>query len=481
MTDDQELAPGALVTPSIRLERLLGRGGMGSVWVAEHLRLRTQVVVKFMAVEYAQNQEAMLRFEREATLAAQAKSPHVVQVFDHGVSQFGLPYIAMELLEGEDLAQRINRTGLIEPASFANWLSQACRGISRAHAKSIVHRDIKPENIFLCDNDGEVLVKVLDFGIAKAHGAATAFSGTQTGAFLGTAYYMSPEQTMGQKDLDHRSDLWALGVVAFYALTGSRPFEADAIGPLVIAITSGVIPTPSSRNPRLGVGVDAWMAKALARPREQRFQSAKEMAEAFVQVVGASSSTLVMERAPASLANSGSGSAPARTGPGGLPATTMSGSVQTDAPRTALRSRSSLVVATLAAIALVPLAGFFVYRATLGAESSLTAAPLSGAAPSPIVVPSVDSLALPPTAPAPALPPVNATPSAPAASAFPVAADSRPLRKSSSTTRPTKATNAPARARVTDQPPTPARVTDQATAPAPAKAAPTNPLNMKME
>ena len=150
---------------------------MGSVWIAEHLTLHTQVVVKFMAAEYALSREALLRFEREATLAAQAKSPHVVQVFDHGVSQFGLPYIAMELLEGEDLARRIAKQGPVPPALFANWLSQACRGVSRAHGKNIVHRDIKPENIFLCDNDGEVLVKVLDFGIAKAD-ASAGFAGT---------------------------------------------------------------------------------------------------------------------------------------------------------------------------------------------------------------------------------------------------------------------------------------------------------------
>jgi serine/threonine protein kinase len=139
---------------------------------------------------------------------------------------------------------------------------------------------------------------VLDFGIAKGDSGPSGFSGTRTGAFLGTAYYMSPEQTMGQKDLDHRSDLWALGVVSFLALTGTRPFDGEAIGPLVMAITQLPVPTPSSRNPRLDSGMDAWMAKALSRAREERFQSAKEMAEAFAQTVRVRSSALPAELGP---------------------------------------------------------------------------------------------------------------------------------------------------------------------------------------
>ncbi|HKQ70064.1 MAG TPA: serine/threonine-protein kinase, partial [Polyangiaceae bacterium] len=280
------LAPGELITPSIRLARLLGRGGMGSVWIADHLRLRTQVVVKFIAAEFVENDEAMARFEREATLAAQAKSPHVVQVFDHGISNGGLPYIAMEYLEGEDLAKRIARRRAIPLALWANWMTQACRGLSRAHAKGIVHRDIKPENIFLCDNEGEVLVKVLDFGIAKTLTAAGGFSGTATGAFLGTPYYMSPEQTMGQKEIDHRTDLWSLGVVAYFALTGVRPFEHEALGAIVAAITTLPIAPPSQHNPTLSPSVDAWMARALARVPDQRFGSAKEMADEFALAIG---------------------------------------------------------------------------------------------------------------------------------------------------------------------------------------------------
>jgi hypothetical protein len=233
---------------------------MGSVWVAEHLRLRTEVVVKFMAPEYAQNEDARRRFEREATFAAQAKSPNVVQVFDHGITESGLPYIVMEMLSGEDLGQCIEREGRIEPHVFAVWLRQACAGLGRAHQKGIVHRDIKPENVFLCDEDGEVLVKLLDFGIAKSDVQSVDFSGTRTGAVMGTAYYMSPEQTLGSKNL----------------------------GALVLAITQGPVIPPSSRNPRLDPRIDAFMARALARPLSERFQSAREMSDAFLEATGTS-------------------------------------------------------------------------------------------------------------------------------------------------------------------------------------------------
>lgn len=279
------LAPGQLVSASIRLERLLGQGGMGSIWVADHLRLRSKVVVKFVSHEHANNPEAIARFEQEAAAAAAAKSPHVVQIHDYGTTDQGIPFIAMELLEGEDLDKRLER-GPIPAPVFAGWLTQACKGLARAHAQGIVHRDIKPENIFLCDMDGdEVFVKILDFGIAKAASSLSQFSGTRTGAFLGTAYYMSPEQTMGAKNVDHRTDLWSLAVVTYEALTGVRPFESDAIGALVAAITTLPIVPPSTHCPALSVAVDAWMEKALARDPSQRFGSAREMAESFFQAV----------------------------------------------------------------------------------------------------------------------------------------------------------------------------------------------------
>jgi serine/threonine protein kinase len=277
-----DLAPGFMVTASIRLSRLLGEGGMGSIWVADHLGLHMQVVVKFISTEYCHHPEIVARFEREAAIAAQAKSPHVVQVLDHGKTTNDQLYIAMELLEGEDLGARLARDITVEPELFADWLSQAAKGLSRAHAKGIVHRDIKPENIFLCDVDGEIVVKLLDFGIAKSE--AGQFAQTAPGDVLGTALFLSPEQAMG-RPVDFKSDLWALAVVTYFALTGVRPFDGHALGPLILALSSGVIPPPSSYRRTLGPGIDAWMARALTRAPEGRFASAREMAEAFTAAV----------------------------------------------------------------------------------------------------------------------------------------------------------------------------------------------------
>ncbi|AUX39861.1 hypothetical protein SOCE26_012560 [Sorangium cellulosum] len=211
--------PGLHVTPHIRLVRPLGRGGMSSVWVAEHLGLRTHVVVKFLSDALAQSPEMVARFQREAALASQVKSPHVVQMIDHGLAPNGVPYIAMELLEGRDLRQLLAERGPLAPHEVVAILWQVAKALGRAHERGVVHRDIKPDNLFLCDvGHGELFVKVLDFGIAKV-GAASDLGATRTGVTLGTPYYMSPEQVMGAK-VDARADVWSLGVVAYECMTG---------------------------------------------------------------------------------------------------------------------------------------------------------------------------------------------------------------------------------------------------------------------
>ncbi len=254
---------------------------MGSVWIADHGALQTQVVVKFMHVQLAGDRESVLRFSREAAAGANVKSPHVVQVHDHGIAPDGAPFIVMELLEGSDLAAHVEKSGPMSLVDVDHVISQACKALARAHERGIVHRDIKPQNIFLTNvGGGEPFVKVLDFGIAKAGGVQQAVSSaTKTGALMGTPYYMSPEQTVGAKGVDHRTDLWALGVVAFECLTGQRPFEAETIGGLAVAICSGPMPSPSRINRTLPPEVDLWFARACAREVEQRFVSAKEMAD----------------------------------------------------------------------------------------------------------------------------------------------------------------------------------------------------------
>jgi eukaryotic-like serine/threonine-protein kinase len=262
-----------------RLIRQLDQGGMGSVWEAQHLLLGSSVAVKLMDPQIAASPQAMSRFLREAQSAAALRSPHVVQILDYGIDG-GVPYIVMELLEGESLAARLEREPLTARET-GRILSDVARALGKAHEAGIAHRDLKPENVFIIRNDDQELAKVLDFGIAKApRGLAAALAiapsdETDTGALLGTPNYMSPEQALGSRDLDYRTDIWSLGVIAFECLTGRRPFEAETVGKLLVAICTEPITVPSSVA-SVPDGFDAWFARACARAADQRFQSARE-------------------------------------------------------------------------------------------------------------------------------------------------------------------------------------------------------------
>ncbi len=273
---------GSVFAGRYRLERALARGGMGSVWVAQHTQLDVQLAVKFMDPTFAASGDARARFEREAKAAAKLQSPNVVQVHDYGVED-GTPYIVMELLVGEDLGDRLKRERRLSLRATAEIVTQVAKALRRAHEEKIVHRDLKPGNIFLARNQDDVIIKVLDFGIAKAR-MSTDGEVTKTGTLIGSPHYMSPEQARGGKNLDHRSDLWSLAVIMFRAVTGHLPFPGDEIGEVILAICADPIPTPSQLAPDLSPAVDAFFERALARDPAERFQSAREMAEAFAAV-----------------------------------------------------------------------------------------------------------------------------------------------------------------------------------------------------
>jgi serine/threonine-protein kinase len=277
-----ELRPGLVVGKNVRLVRLLGEGGMGSVWVADHLTLQTEVAVKFISNDLVKDEQALKRFTSEATASAQIKSPHVVQVFDHGVWE-GLPYIVMELLVGEDLEGRIARAGALSLEETALIVKQSAKALSQAHALGIVHRDIKPANVFLTSPDGELFIKLLDFGIAKRLQGEN-YAKTATGALIGTPYYMSPEQVMDDREIDYRADLWALAVVAYEALTGKLPFDGASLGAICVAINACQYKPVTSLNRQVPADIDRWFAKALARNPDERFRSAKEFADALVSI-----------------------------------------------------------------------------------------------------------------------------------------------------------------------------------------------------
>ncbi|HMJ15805.1 MAG TPA: protein kinase [Polyangiaceae bacterium] len=286
---EAEKPPGDLVAGKYRLTRLLGRGGMGSVWEGVHTSLGTHVAVKFIETEHATSSEARNRFENEARAAAKLRSKHVVQVYDHGVSLDGRPFIVMEFLAGEPLDRRLDRVNRLSPADTARIVHQVCRALGRAHEAGIVHRDLKPENVFLVwdEEDGADVVKVVDFGIAKfTDGSMGVSSATRTGSVLGTPYYMSPEQARGLRSVDHRSDLWSVGVIAYRCLVGELPFQGEAIGDLLVKICTAELPVPSQRAPGVPQSFDAWFAKALDREPARRFESAAATSQALNAAFG---------------------------------------------------------------------------------------------------------------------------------------------------------------------------------------------------
>ncbi len=277
------LSPGLVVADRFKLERVLGEGGMGSVWLAQHTALDVPCAVKFIHPDAAKSEEIRARFEREAKAAAQLRSPYVVQILDHGVWEES-PYIAMELLDGEDLEHRLERRGRLTPQETMAVALHVGRALTRAHAAGLVHRDLKPANIFLVKDDEREIAKVLDFGIAKTTAVRTDGK-TKTGAVLGTPYYMSPEQARGNKTLDHRADLWSLAVVVYECLTGKLPFESETLGDLLAKIMFEPIPVPSAIAP-VPPGFDGWWTRATMRDPAVRFQSAKELTDALGLALG---------------------------------------------------------------------------------------------------------------------------------------------------------------------------------------------------
>ncbi len=266
---------------------------MGAIWRAEHLVLCAPVAVKLIDPEIADHEETLARFNREAQAAASLRSPHVVQILDYGVDD-DTPFMVMELLEGETLAERLKRVERLSPAETARFITHVARAVNRAHDAGITHRDLKPENVFIVHNEDAEIAKVLDFGVAKVEKATLGPKGqkTRTGSLLGTPYYMSPEQAQGNKDVDYRSDLWALGVIAFECMTGKRPFESEGLGDLVLQICVRDLPVPSTLAP-MPPEFDEWFVHACSRDPEGRFASAREMAEALRTALGETRATVV--------------------------------------------------------------------------------------------------------------------------------------------------------------------------------------------
>ena len=278
----KEYAPGDVISDKYRLLQLLGEGGMGSVWVAENMALKANVALKLIRADVAEA-SANDRFLSEARLAARLQHAAIVRVFDFGKTQNDEPFIVMELLEGETLGQRLTRLGSIDPVELCQTLLPIIDALHSAHGHGVIHRDLKPDNVFIAKAEGGgVQPKLLDFGIAKLRGESAFHTTklTQAGTLIGSPDYMSPEQAKGETDLDPRSDVWALCVLAYECLVGKPPFHGDNYNALLWSIIHDE-PVPITV---FQVGdSELWrlLKTGFSKDRNGRWDSARKFGEAL--------------------------------------------------------------------------------------------------------------------------------------------------------------------------------------------------------
>ena len=264
------------------VERVLGTGGMGMVVAARHLELDQRVALKFMLREAMADPSNVERFAREARAAVRLQSPHTVRVLDVGRLKSGEPYMVMEYLDGHDLDEVLQRDGPMQPQMAVGYVLQACEAFAEAHGLGMIHRDIKLKNLFLTRMlSGRALVKVLDFGLAKTAGAIGDVSLTKTSAIFGSPQYMSPEQLRSAKDVDSRSDLWAIGVCLYELLTGRVPFDADGVAEICAMVLKDPVEPPSRWARHLPPELDAVLVRCLEKDPNHRYQTVQELAKAL--------------------------------------------------------------------------------------------------------------------------------------------------------------------------------------------------------
>ncbi|MES1186109.1 MAG: protein kinase [Myxococcales bacterium] len=276
--DELDLLVGSTVAGKYHIDRLIGRGGMGAVFQATNAAIGKRVALKFLGALTSRDSDAATRFQREAEAASLAESPHIVQIFDSGRSEQGLPFLVMELLSGEDLRARLQREGKLDPETTVRLGVQILKALRQAHAAGIVHRDLKPDNVFLCRRDDEPsFVKLVDFGISKVQQQPGVDTLTHKGAVLGTAFYMSPEQAQSFPDIDGRTDLFSVGAILYEMLTGERPYSAPTYEAVLIAICTRDAPDVRALAPQVPEKLARVVARALRRERDERYATAQDM------------------------------------------------------------------------------------------------------------------------------------------------------------------------------------------------------------
>jgi hypothetical protein len=367
---------------NFQITALLGEGGMGKVYVAQHPTLARKSAIKVLHADQARDPVALSRFFTEARAADAIRHPNIVEIYDYGTLPTGAPYIAMEYLEGETLADRLRR-GPVSLGESLDVVTQAASALGAAHGKEVLHRDLKPDNLFLVADPGRrVRVKIVDFGIAKLQNDLTEISHrTRTGALIGTPLYMSPEQCLGIRDIGPPSDLYALGVIAYEILCGRPPFEAEAVGALINMHVNEPVVSPRRLNPKLPRALEALLLKALSKAPENRHGSMAEL-EAELGKVRA----MIEHTTPELLA-----SAPERRPSRPLEAVTVPAATITGAHRgPAAPARRLVVGGVLLGVAAAALLVFFQRRPRLAPPPPVATA----------IVPPAP--APPPPAPAPA-------------------------------------------------------------------------------
>lgn len=289
------VAQGQMLAGKYRVEKVLGEGGMGVVVAATDVHLERRVAIKFLLPEYMHHAEAATRFMREARAAVKIQSEHIARVIDVSALENGSPYMVMEFLEGGDLSQILEKRGPLPIEDAVGHVLEACDAIAEAHSYGIIHRDLKPANLFLAKQpDGSFKVKVLDFGISKT--TLTGQDGqdkslTRTSSMMGSPLYMSPEQMRSTKDVDARTDIWALGVILYELLAGKAPFDADSIPELSAKILLDE-PTPLTRAD-VPEPLKEAIKRALSKRLPERYPSIAEFASALAPHASKRSRTTV--------------------------------------------------------------------------------------------------------------------------------------------------------------------------------------------
>jgi serine/threonine protein kinase len=398
-----ELLPGALLAGKYRIERLLGRGGMGAVYAAQHELLCRRVAVKLLLTDTNQNPDGLQRFLNEARAAARLDSEHVARVMEFGTLDDGVPFMVLEYLEGQDLAELLVARGPLPVSEAVDYILEACEGLAEAHANGIVHRDLKPSNLYLArGRDGTSRIKVLDFGISKvSDDSLTPKALTSTRGMLGTPLYMSPEQFSRPKEIDARSDIWQLGVNLYELLAGSPPFVRETLGEQISAIMHDPVPPLTERRPEVPAELDQAIRRCLERDVSLRFGSVAEVAESIApfgrrgpMALGVKTlDTMTLGRPP-----SAGGGKLASSDPWFRRPTTGRGSVARATPQPGAARKRGRLVAALAlgsVLAIAAMAAGVMLAIRERSDPAVAASPSTGAAISAPVAPP------PPSAPKP--------------------------------------------------------------------------------